>query len=805
MTNFNKAAVIGAGVMGAGIAAHFANAGLEVELLDIVPSGASDRDAIAKGALEKMLKASPAPFMHKKNARLVRAGNIEDNLSRLADCDIIIEAVVEDIKIKSDLYAKIDAHRKAGSLVASNTSTIPLRDLVEGQSAEFKRDFVITHFFNPPRYMPLLELVTSSDNDPERIAALRHFMDERLGKGVVDCKDTPGFIANRIGTYWIQCAINEAFDRKLSVEEADALLGRPMGVPKTGVFGLVDLVGLDLMPRISQSLLERLPSKDGYAQIHRTYPLIEKMIADGYIGRKGKGGFYRLNTQDGKREKESIDLSSGDYSKSHKPKSRALTAARKGGLKALVETNDKGGAYAWAVLKQTLCYVATYASQIAGDITAIDAAMRLGYNWKRGPFELIDQLGVDYFIDRLEDEGETVPRLLLRAAERSFYRTHQGRLQYLTYDGTYQDLVRPEGVLLLADIKRANKPVAQSVWRLGPLDLGAKLWDVGEGVLCLEFCSKMNAIDPLILRMANKACDIIEKSKGRYKALVIYNEGDDFSVGANLGLADLLAGTLKQSWFIDRLVRQGQETYKRLKFAPFPVVAAPAGKALGGGCEILLHCDAVVAHAETYPGLVEVGVGLVPGWGGCAEMLRRANENPRMAKGPMPVLASVFETLSTAKVALSAQEAKTVMFLRESDTIVMNKQRLLFAAKQQALALAENYQAPQPATYRLAGPAGRAALNLAVEGFYQRGLATPYDVVVLDRLAYVLSGGEAADLTKVSTEDDVRALEKKVFKGLARDPRTFARIRTILKTGKPLREAPIAGKSARDLLKESPS
>lgn len=808
MSEIKKVAVIGAGVMGAGIAAQMANAGLEVELLDIVPKEGNDRDAIAKGAVQKMLsqKGPIQPFMHKRNAKRVRAGNTEDHLDRLQDCDLIVEAVIENLKIKSSLFEKIDTHRKAGSVVASNTSTIPLQDLVGGQSDQFKKDFMITHFFNPPRYMPLLELVTSDANDAETIRKVRDFMDVKMGKGVVVCNDTPGFIANRIGTFWIQCAINEAYDRKLTVEEADAIVGRPMGVPKTGVFGLVDLVGLDLMPHISESLTQKLPDTDGYCQISRSYPVIEKMIEDGYTGRKGKGGFYRLNTEGGKKQKEAVDLHTGQYSKAKRPKMKAAENARKNGLQGLVETEDKGGEYAWSVLKQTLCYTAENAQEIANDITAIDDAMKLGYNWKYGPFELLDKLGVAYVVERLEREGSPVPDLLKQVKGKSFYRVQQGKLEYMGYDGQYHPVVRPDGVLLLSDIKRASKPVLSSTFKMGPLDLGASLWDIGDGVVCLEFTSKMNAMDPLIMGVINKACDMIGDGKGKYKALVIHNEGADFSVGANLGLAGLIAGTLKQSWFIDKFVRDGQDAYKRLQQAPFPVVAAPSGKALGGGCEILLHCDAVMAHAETYPGLVEVGVGLIPGWGGCAEMMRRAVEKQKsgkIAKGPMPPTAAVFETLSVAKVGLSAQEAQSLMFLRETDEIIMNKARLLANAKKRALELAADYQPPQFDDIELAGAAGRAALNLAVDGFYAKGVATPYDVVVLDKLAYVLTGGNRADRGVLFNMDDIRALEREAFRALARDKRTFARMDTILKTGKPLREPPIPGKTAASLRAEA--
>jgi 3-hydroxyacyl-CoA dehydrogenase len=782
---FKKAAVIGAGVMGAGIAAHFANAGLEVELLDIVPKTGSDRDAIAKGAIEKMAKTNPAPLMHKSFAKRIRPGNTEDHLERLKDCDIIVEAVLEDPGIKSALYKKVDQNRKAGAVVASNTSTIPLHDLIADQSEGFKKCFMITHFFNPPRYMPLLELVTSEYNDKAQVAAVEQFMDVQMGKGVVHCFDTPGFIANRIGTFWLQCSINEAYNLKLSVEEADAIAGSPMGVPRTGVFGLIDLVGLDLMPHISKSLLSKLPATDGYAKINKTYPVIDAMIKNGYTGRKGKGGFYRLND---KKEKLAVNLETGAEYPSKKVKMAAAANAKKGGLKALVETQDKGGQYAWAILKQTLSYVAEHAPRIAADIVAVDAAMKLGYNWKWGPFEMIDKLGADYFIDKLKAENLPVPALLEKAAGRSFYRTHEGKLQYLDYTGAYQDVKRAPGVLLLADIKRASQPVARNI--------SAALWDIGDGVLCLEFTSKMNALDFFIMRMIHKACDMVESKQ--YKALVIHNEGEDFSVGANIGIA-LYAAKFGFGFLVGVLVKQGQDAYKRLKYASFPVVSAPSGKALGGGCEILLHSHHVQAHAETYPGLVEVGVGLLPAWGGCAELLTRAKRSRKIANGPMPAVVAIFEIVSTAKVGLSAFEAKDLFYFRDTDGVTMNKQRLLADAKAKALEMLATHKPEAPFDMQLPGPAGLAALDLAVEGFYLKGAATPYDVVVSDRVARVLTGGDKAGPGVVVTQDYIRQLERKYFISLFRDSRTLKRIAAILKTGKPLREPPEPDVSAQQL------
>jgi len=775
--HIKRAAVIGSGVMGSGIAAHFANAGIPVVLLDIPAKDGDDRSAIAKGAVQKLLKADPAPFMHPKNARLVTPGNLEDDLNLLADVDWIVEAIVENPAVKADLYKRIDPVRKAGSVVSSNTSTIPLGVLVEGQSEAFKRDFMITHFFNPPRYMRLLEIVGGEQTRPDALAAIADFCDRGLGKGVVRCKDTPGFIANRIGVYWIQTAINAAVDLGLTVEEADAIVGRPMGIPKTGVFGLVDLVGLDLMPHIAKSLLATLPDNDAYRAAFREHPVITKMIAEGYTGRKGKGGFYRLNRAGGGKVKEAIDLKTGEYRRSDKPKLDSVSAAGRD-LKALAEFPDKTGQYARKVLAHTLAYAASLVPEIADSIVAVDEGMKLGYNWKQGPFELIDRLGTVWFAELCRSEGIPVPPLVDAAAGRPFYRVEDGKLQHLTTAGVYDTVVRPDGVLLLSDIKRASKPV----WKNG----SASLWDIGDGVLCVEFTSKMNALDGDIMAAYGKAMGLIGDGKGDWKALVIHNEGSNFSVGANLGLAlfVLNIGLWPQ---IEEMVEAGQRTYRALKYAPFPVVAAPSGLALGGGCEILLHSDHVQAHAETYMGLVEVGVGLIPAWGGCTEMLARFAKNPKAPKGPMPPIATAFETISLAKVAKSAAEAKDLMYLRPTDGITMNRDRLLADAKAKALELAANYTPPEKTTYTLPGPTGQTALEIFLEGFALQGKATPHDMVVCGKLAQILTGGPKADITQPVTEEQMLGLERKAFMELVRTAGTIDRIEHMLTTGKPLR------------------
>ena len=772
MSEIKRVAVIGAGVMGASIAAHVANAGIPVLLLDIVPKDASDRDVIAKSAVEKMLKTDPAPFMSKAAAKLVSTGNIDDHLPKLADCDLIIEAIIERLDLKHALYEKIEAVRKPGSVVSSNTSTIPLAKLIEGRSKAFQADFLITHFFNPPRYMRLLEIVSGPATGKTAIESVSTFCDVKLGKSIVHCKDRPGFIANRLGVYWLQASVVEAMDRGITIEEADKIIAKPMGIPKTGVFALLDMVGLDLMPHVMASLNASLPKDDPFHTIARPNPLVEKMIATGYTGRKGKGGFYRINREKGK-VKEAIDLKTGEYRAEKKAEIPALEDAGKS-LAKLLAHDSVHGKYAAAVLLPTLTYAAFLVGDAADDIDSIDEAMRLGYNWKFGPFELIDQIGADTLIKSLEADKKPVPAILKLASGRKFYRVENGQRQMLGLDGQYHDVVRAPGVIMLADIKLKSKPLLKNG--------SACLWDIGDGVACFEFISKMNSLDTETMSLLTKSIKLVAKD---YKAMVIYNEGTNFSAGANLGLA-VFAANIAAWPQIEQLIAGGQATYKALKYAAFPTVGAPSGLALGGGCEILLHCSAVQAHAETYTGLVEVGVGLIPGWGGCKEMLARWAEFGRLPKGPMPAATKAFEIISTATVAKSAAEAKEYLFFRPSDAITMNRYRLLADAKAKALSLVANYAPPKPATYFLPGPSGKAAMSMAVDGFHRLGKATDYDVVVSDALATVLTGGDNDFITPLD-EDQILALEVKNFMSVVKKPGTYARIEHMLSTGRPLR------------------
>ncbi len=762
-----KVGVVGAGVMGAGIAAQVANAGVPVMLLDIVPGGAAR-------AVATMLRTDPAPFMHKGAARLVQAGDLGTDLALLADCDWIVEAIVERPDAKRALYAKLDGVRKAGSIVSSNTSTIPLAALVQGLGEGFAADFLITHFFNPPRYMRLLETVVGPATRPDALAVIAEFGDRMLGKSVIACKDTPGFIANRIGGLWMQSAVNRAFDLGLTVEEADAVMGRPMGVPKTGVFGLLDLVGIDLMPHVAASMKATLPATDAYALGLREHAVITRMIAEGRTGRKGKGGFYtRAKGPAGESLKRALDLATGDYRDSDKPLLESLETRD---LRALADHPDRGGRYARAVLLDTLGYATSLVPEIADSVADVDAAMRLGYNWKYGPFELIDRLGAAWLAAALRADGRPVPTLLEQVGDARFYRVQNARPQVYGTDGAYHDLLRPDGVLLLSDVKLHGPALARNG--------SASLWDVGDGVACLEFHSKMNALDPETVAMLGRA--IALGKKAAFRALVIHNEGTDFSVGANIGLA-LFAANIGAWGEIEGMIEGGQKAMRALRDAPFPVVGAPSGMALGGGCEMLLHCDAVEAYAETYIGLVEVGVGLIPGWGGCTAMLRRWAENPRAPKGPMPPVAKAFEMISTAQVAKSAFEAREMLLLRPTDGIVMNRDRLLAAAKARALSMAEDYQPAAPGKpLRLPGASGRAGLAMAVAQQAALGRATAHDIVVCDHLAETLTGGRR-DHTEDTSDAELLALERQSFMALLKHPATLARVEHMLETGRPLR------------------
>ncbi|MBL0320034.1 MAG: enoyl-CoA hydratase/isomerase family protein [Alphaproteobacteria bacterium] len=799
MITITKVGVIGSGIMGSQIVAHLANAGLDVVLLDMVPEGAAQRDQLALQALERMKKANPAVLTHPRNIKRITIGNIEDDIELLKSCQWIVEAVVEDIEVKRTLYKKIDRVRRPNSIVSSNTSTIPVKALVEGMTKPFQQDFIITHFFNPPRYMPLLEMVTTNRNRKEIEAEMEEFAEKILGKGVVHCKDTPGFIANRIGSFWMTLALRKAIEMDISVEVADAVLSKPFGVPKTGVFGLMDLVGIDLMPKIAKSLLEYLPDNDHFHRVYENFPLVTNMIETGYIGRKGKGGFYRLHTDGDIKEKEAVNLQTGEYAPAKKVNMEIIDQAKKN-VRLLLTSDEKASRFAYEVMIPTLAYASRLVPEAADSIDAIDKAMRLGYNWKWGPFQLIDKLSTDtqsgaaWLAEQCTLLGMAVPENISAVGTGHFY--HDEGRDIMVFSGPEQYHVQPvpDYGWTLADKKRGAKPLLKNG--------SASLWDVGDGVVCLEFTSKMNSLDPMVLELIQKSIALVKDQQ--YKGLIIGNDSDNFCVGANIGV--LLFTANVAAWkMVDDVIKQGQSTYQSLKYAPFPVVTAASGMALGGGCEMLLHSDAAVVHMETYTGLVEVGVGIIPGWGGCTEMLvrhqkmRLKEQSTAAALGRMfsrislvktvnmmPAITKVFEYIATAKVSTSAEEAKEMGILRDSDKIVMNRQHVLAEAKAKCLALAPNYKAPEPDTLSLPGKTARTALHMGIQQFERRGKATPHDVVVSKALAYVLSGGDT-DITKQLSEQQVLDLERAAFLELIQTPASLARLEHMLDVGKPLR------------------
>lgn len=794
--DIKKVAVLGSGVMGSGIAGVLANAGIPVLLLDL-PAKEGSRNAMAEGAIEKQLKGGAPGFAHKKCAKLVTPGNFEDDLAKLAECDWIVEVVVEKLSVKHDVYKKISAVRKKGSIVSSNTSTIPLHELLAGMPEDLAADFIITHFFNPPRFMKLLEVVPSPKFAANRFAAFCDFADRRLGKGVVLTKDTPGFLANRIGVYWMTAGLIEAMKLGITVEEADSVMGKPLGFPKTGMFGLYDLIGIDLMPLIAQEMLNTLPPEDDFRKLYQLPDLVKKMIADGYTGRKGKGGFTRMSKgEGGKKTKEVLDLKTGEYRAENKAKLESVDAA-KSGLAALFAHPDIGGQYASAVMLKTLHYAASLIPEISDDIYSVDQAMVMGYAWKYGPFQMIDRCatggmsGTEVVAAAFQKAGMSVPPIIEKALGKKLYDVTDGKRQQFSIGGQYAPVKIPDGSLMIEDLKVAGKkPVKKNA--------SAQIWDLGDGVACLELTSKQNTWDPENLRMVAELPAFVQENG--FRAVVVGTDGDHFSFGANIGYF-LLACNTASWWAISDMVKQGQAAFMGLKYAPFPVVTSLSGMALGGGCELNLHADAVQAHVESYIGLVEAGIGVIPGWGGCKELLLRhvaAGEATQKAilsgnrpehligGGPMGPISKAFEYISMAKVAGSAIEAQEMLILNRASRISMNRRRVLADAKTLALELSQNYAPPEPRTVRLPGDTGYVALKLAVDNFRSNGKATPHDETVSLALARVLTGG-ATDITQEVTEQQLLDLEHDYFMELCKTRETRDRIAHMLNTSKPLR------------------
>ncbi|WP_417789711.1 3-hydroxyacyl-CoA dehydrogenase NAD-binding domain-containing protein [Terasakiella pusilla] len=752
--SIQKVGVIGAGVMGAGIAAQAANGGATVVLLDIVPDGVEDRDAIAKGARERFLKAGAnGGFMGTEAANRLSVGNTEDHMDLLSDCDWIVEVIVERLDIKQDLFKRIEAVRKDGSIVSSNTSTIPLKNLMDGMPERLRTDFIVTHYFNPPRHMRLLEIVKGEDTQQSAVDRVAEFNDVHMGKTVIHCADRPGFIANRLGVFWMQAAVYEAQRNALSIEDADAIMSGPCGYPSTGIFGLWDLCGINLMPDVTASLASNLPETDAFKPYKDVMPEVIEMVEKGYHGRKGRvyQGFYRVTkTDDGKRFKETIQLDTLDY-KPFEKSTLASTQLKKGQLKDLITSTDKGGIYGWKVLSQVLSYATTLVPDVAGDITSVDKAMKLGYNWAFGPFEMIDLIGTDIFVARLEADGLPVSDFLKKADGRALYITENGVEKCLNANGEYETVAQADGVMTLADLVRANALVSKTD--------NLNIWDLGDDVWCLEFRTKMNTLPKDMLQDIDAT---VKQAEQAGKAIVLYNEGPVFAAGANL--ADLIE-KVEDRAFVEDYIAYGQQVFMRLKNASVPIVGAPAGRAFGGGVEILLHCHAVQAHSELYIGLVENNVGIIPAWGGTKELLIRSME----ALGKDNAIAHTYKVIQGAMVSGSALHAQELCYLRPTDGITMNRDRLLMDAKKRALELRKNPFKPTtlPALPKPQDPA------FSEEGYQATLERTTFDTML------------ASDHD--GWEEGLLARELKNVLSLCGQPQAIARMQHMLKTGKPLK------------------
>jgi 3-hydroxyacyl-CoA dehydrogenase len=773
MYEIRQAAVIGAGTMGLGIAGQLANAGIEVLLLDVAGEG-ENRNAVAERALERLMDERQPGLLHADYLQRIRIGNIEDDLPRLAAADWITEAVVERLDIKRALYRKIDAVRKPGSIVSSNTSTIPIALLVEEMPASFRREFAITHFFNPVRFMRLLELVRGEETLPEVIACLERFNERRMGKGIVVCNDTPGFLGNRVGVFAIQTALHAAFRLGLRPEEADAIFGRPMGVPKTGVFGLYDLIGIDLMSDVVKSLVSILPPNDAFHAVAGEIPLMTRMIEAGHIGNKGpKGGFYRYADPAVPTSRQTLDFEKFSYR--HYDRSvpaMAAVAEASGDVAQLIPGGDRYSAYAWEVLSNTLGYAASLVPEVNESPVAVDDAMKLGYNWIRGPFELIDALGADAFIARLEAEGRRIPGFLEQARGRSFYRVRAGSIQYLAGDGEYHSLRRPPGIRRFSEERRALAPLMEN--------RSASYFEVEGNLGLVEFHSKANTLDSDSMHLL---ADAVRHASEHFEGLIVHNDAAHFSCGVNL--AAVLDHIVGEDWSgLEQFLGHFQQTVLSMRNAPMPVVAAPAGLSLGGGFEIVLHADKVIFHANSVTGLVESLVGVVPGGGGVKEMLYRWREREGDAE---KAAWKTFMQVGYGKTAPSPVAARELAMFREGiDEFIMNRDRLLDRASTAVRELARNYEATPRGPITMAGREAWAEMRAWLVKAHQQGRLTPHDVATGTQIAMIATGGDVDQGTEMS-ENDILALERAAFLALARTPETRARIEHMLTYGSPLR------------------
>lgn len=757
-----KVAVIGAGTMGAGIAGQAANAGCDVLLLDL-PSEGADVNALAQKGLNRISNPADPGILHPDIAGRITVGNIRDDFDKLSECDWIAEAILERLDLKKDLYKKLDAVCKNTAIISSNTSTIPIKLLVEDMPLAFKKRFAITHFFNPVRFMPLLELVAGEKTDPAIMQTLNTFCDKELGKGVVVCRDTPGFLGNRVGCYAIQAALHTANNMGLSPQEADAVFGRPMGIPKTGVFGLYDLIGIDLMSDVASSLVSILPEGDAFHDVGNKLPLMEDMIAKGQRGRKTGAGFYRIH--DG--EKQVMDLQSGEYSTVKKIDIPVALKAEKEGILHILEDKSKYGDYAWQVMSNILVYAAGLIPEVGDNGVAVDDAMKMGYNWIKGPFELIDEIGADYLIARLESEQREVPRFLREAAGSSFYDGLKAR----TEGGDWQDIERAEGTLRFNDRRK-------TLSTKGSND-DASWYDL-DGIALVEFHSKANALGAESMRILEEAVNAVAENK--MQGLIVHNDAQHFSCGVNLNVVRSFFEA--EDWDgLDAFLSHFQNTVHKMATAQFPVVVAPVGLSLGGGFEVVLHGKQVICHANSNMGLVESGVGVIPAGGGCKETLYRwiEKKDGDVAAGAW----EAFMSLGYGKTASSPLIATEMAMLRENDRFENNRDRLLG----EAIAAVKSGAEQVDFTRKPIAMAGREDFKKMVswaEDMHAKGKLFKHDVFVSTQIAEIVTGGDIEPGTMWS-EQDLYDAERRAFLRLAKTAETQERIRTLLDNGKAVR------------------
>jgi 3-hydroxyacyl-CoA dehydrogenase len=805
-TEIRKAAVLGAGVMGSGIAAHLANAGIPVLLLDIVPPKLSEQDEkqgltekdpkfrnkFSIAGLEGIKKSKPAALYSKRFLPLIEIGNFEDDWDKLADCDWIVEVVVERLDIKQQVFARVDEVRKKGSIISSNTSGLSIAGMTEGRSEDFKQHFLVTHFFNPVRYMRLLELVAGEKTAPEILDFFSNFGRFRLGKGIVFGKDTPNFIGNRIGTFGMAATINAMVEMDYQVDEVDAITGPAMGHPGSASFGTADLVGIDVLAHVVNTIAEGCPD-DEQVGVFKIPDFITTMISNGSLGRKTKdrGGFYRIQKEgDGSKTKLVIDWKTGEYRPKERPDIPSLKQAKKTHdvkqrLNDVVFADDRAGAFAWRLMRDTLAYSSRRFSEISDSIVDIDNALRWGYNWDLGPFESWDVLGVAKVVEKMESDGVRpaawVTEMLAAGHGSFFIESSDGRQYYDPESKSYLKEPKPDTFLVLADIKRDEKKIVYG-------NKSASVVDIGDGIACVEFHSalqpRMNPIDDQIIDVMSKGLAIAERD---FRGLVIHHQGENFSAGANLLM--VLEGIHANQWAaIDTMIRHFQAMTRNLLKARIPVVTAPFGYTFGGGCEITMGGDRVCAAAETYIGLVEVGVGLIPAGGGCWAMLERVLEGiDEPVLSNLPFIRTAFENIGMAKVATSGEEGRDRRFLRPSDKVEINRDQQLWTAKRMAIAIAEEgYTPPLAKKLHLPGREGLATLEMMLHNMKLTHWISSHDEKIARHLGRILTGGDTTINDPVD-EQTVLDLEREAFLSLCGEPKTQDRISYMLVNNKPLR------------------